>query len=377
MRRRYPAVHTPLQTTAEGAMNHVTVTRATTLKAKPPEGQLGFGTYFTDHMLLADYRPGSGWGNPRITPYGPLSLDPAAKALHYAQAVFDGLKAFRGVDGRVRLFRPLRHFARLERSAEALCIPALDPEMALDWLLKLLRLEVAWTPAAAGTALYVRPVIIATEPSLGVRPSETYLYYVLLSPVGAYFQENASPLHLLVEAHRVRAVPGGIGAAKAGANYAAALRAGEQARRAGFAQVLWLDGVHHRYLDEAGSMNVMLRIDDEVVTPPLNGAILAGVTRDAAITLLRGWGVQVTERPIAIEEVTAAARSGALQEVWGLGTAAVVAAVGQLPYRGECLVVNGGRPGPVAQRLSDTITGIQCGRLPDPDAWMLTLPESP
>lgn len=349
---------------------NIEVTRAAVRKPKPADSELGFGTVFTDHMALMEYHEGQGWGNARIKPYGPLSLDPAAAVLHYAQAVFDGLKAFRGQDGVVRVFRARRHVERMSASAARLCIPAFDPERVFEAVMALLEIDEEWAPHAHGTALYIRPVIIATEPFLGVRPARSYLLYVILSPVGSYYTEGMAPLRILVTDRYVRAVEGGVGAAKTAGNYAASLLAAEEAHREGFAQVLWLDGVQRRYIDEVGTMNIMARIGDEVITPPLSGTILPGVTRDTALQLMREWGLTVSERPIAIDEVVDAAHSGQLREVWGTGTAAVISPVGELSYRGESIAVNEGRIGELTQRLYDTITGIQYARLPDSYGWM-------
>ncbi len=348
----------------------IAMTRAATLKPKPRDSDLTFGVVFTDHMVAIPYQEGQGWGETRIEPYGPFSLDPAAAVLHYAQTVFDGLKAFRGQDGVIRLFRPQQHIERLRRSATRLCMPALDADRVMDALLSLLEIEQEWVPSEPGTALYIRPVIIATEPFLGVRPARSYLFYIILSPVGSYYPGELEPLRILVSDRYVRAVDGGVGDAKTGGNYAASLLAAEEAHAAGYAQVLWLDGVQRRYLDEVGTMNIMLRIGDEIVTPPLGGTILPGITRDAALTLLREWGLRVSERPIAIDEVFAAAESGQLREVWGTGTAAVVSPVGELAYRDARITVNDGRIGDVTQRLYDTITAIQYARVPDTHGWM-------
>ncbi len=346
----------------------IRITRATTKKPRPKDDELGFGTVFTDHMFVADFQEEKGWYDPRIEPYGPLPLDPAAAVLHYAQAIFDGLKAFRGQDGRVRLFRPQKHVERLNNSAERLCIPPLDPELALRSLVELVRLEQAWVPSSVGTALYVRPVIIASEPFLGVRPAKSYIYYVILSPVGAYYAEGLNPVRIRVEDKEIRAIPG-MGAAKTGGNYAASLHAAEQAHRAGFTQVLWLDAVHRTYVDEVGTMNIMFRLGDEVVTPPLAGTILPGVTRDSALTLMREWGLRVAERQIAIDEVLDAARSGRLREAWGTGTAAVISPVGELAYKDERLTIGGGKIGELTRRLYTAIVDIQYARVPDTHGW--------
>ena len=346
----------------------IRISRATAKKPRPKDHELGFGTIFTDHMFVADFQEEKGWYDPRIEPYGPIPLDPAAAVLHYAQAIFDGLKAFRGQDGKVRLFRPQKHVERLNNSARRLCIPPLDPELALQSLVTLVGLEQAWVPASVGTALYVRPVIIANEPFLGVRPAKSYIYYVILSPVGAYYAEGMNPVKIMVEAEYVRATPG-MGAAKTGGNYAASLYPAEEAHHKGFTQVLWLDARERKYVDEVGTMNIMFRLGDEVVTPPLTGTILPGVTRDSALTLMREWGLRVAERQIAIDEVIAAARSGRLVEAWGTGTAAVISPVGELSYKGERLVIHGGKIGELSQKLYDTIVEIQYGAAPDPHGW--------
>ena len=346
----------------------IRISRATAKKPRPKDHELGFGTIFTDHMFVANFQEEKGWYDPRIEPYGPIPLDPAAAVLHYAQAIFDGLKAFRGQDGKVRLFRPQKHVERLNNSARRLCIPPLDPELALQSLVTLVGLEQAWVPASVGTALYVRPVIIASEPFLGVRPAKSYIYYVILSPVGAYYAEGMNPVKIMVEAEYVRATPG-MGAAKTGGNYAASLYPAEEAHHKGFTQVLWLDARERKYVDEVGTMNIMFRLGDEVVTPPLTGTILPGVTRDSALTLMREWGLRVAERQIAIDEVIAAARSGKLVEAWGTGTAAVISPVGELSYKGERLVIHGGKIGELTQRLYDAIVDIQYARVPDTHGW--------
>ena len=347
----------------------IRISRATTKKAKPKDSELTFGTVFTDHIFVMDFQEEKGWYDPRVEPYGPLSMDPAAAVLHYAQAVFDGLKAFRGRDGQVRLFRPQKHVERLIQSSQRLCIPPLDPDIALKSLVTLVGIEKDWVPSTVGTSLYVRPTIIASEPFLGVRPAKSYIYYVILSPVGAYYPEGINPVKILVVDTYVRAVEGGVGAAKTGVNYAASLYAAEEAKHAGFTQVLWLDGRERKYIDEVGTMNIMMKIGDEIVTPPLSGTILAGVTRDSALTLMRDWGLRVSERPVTIDEVAAAARKGALDEVWGTGTAAVISPVGELSYRGERIVINEGKIGKLTQRLYDAIVGIQYGTAPDTRGW--------
>ena len=291
-------------------LDPIRIAKATTLKRKPKDAELGFGQIFTDHMFLADFQEEKGWYDPRIEPYGPIPMDPAAAVLHYAQAVFDGLKAFRGVDGKIRLFRPQKHVERMNNSAKRMCIPPLDPEMALESIVQLVGLERDWVPRTVGTSLYVRPTIVATEAFLGVRPAKSYVYFVILSPVGAYYPEGMAPVKIRVEERYVRAVEGGLGEAKTGANYAASLMPGEEAKHEGYTQVLYLDGVHRRYLDEVGTMNLMVRIGDEVLTPPLSGTILPGVTRDSVLTLLRDWGIQATERRSASTRSSRRTRRG-------------------------------------------------------------------
>ena len=347
----------------------IRITRSTTTKRKPKDSELTFGTVFTDHMFLMDFHEEKGWYDPRIEPYGPFSLDPATAVLHYAQALFEGLKAFRGVDGQIRLFRPQKHAERLNVTARRLCIPTIEPELILRSWTTLVDVDRDWVPSSVGTSLYIRPTVIASEPFLGVRPAKRYVYYVILSPVGAYYPEGINPVKIKVIDDYVRACPGGLGEAKTGGNYAASLLAAEEAKHEGFTQVLWLDGVHRKYLEEVGTMNLMLRLGDEVITPPLAGTILAGVTRDSALTLLRDWGVRVSERPVSIDEVAAAARAGTLQEVWGTGTAAVISPVGELAYRGERIVIHDGKIGELTKRLYDAIVGVQYATAPDTHGW--------
>src|SRR5499425_2682735 len=347
----------------------IRITQATVKKQKPKDKDLTFGTVFTDHMFVMDFQEEKGWYDPRIEPYGPFPMDPAAAVLHYAQAVFDGLKAFRTKSGRVVLFRPQKHVARLIESSRRLCIPPLDPELALKSLVTLVGMEKDWVPSTVGTSLYVRPTIIANEAFLGVRPAKSYIYYVILSPVGAYYPEGMAPVKILVVDKYVRAVDGGVGGAKTSGNYAASLFAADEAKHEGFTQVLWLDGVHRKYLDEVGTMNIMVKIGDEVLTPPLTGTILPGVTRDSAIALMRKWGLKVSERQISIDDVVHAHRRGTLKEVWGTGTAAVISPVGELAYKGERMVINDGAIGPLTQKLYDAIVGIQYAKVPDPHAW--------
>lgn len=342
-------------------------------KEKPHPDQLGFGKYYTDHMLIMEYEEGKGWHNPRIAPYQPIELDPAAKVFHYGQTIFEGMKAYRTEDGRVLLFRPRKNFERLNRSCSRLSIPQLDEDFLLDSLVELLRVDREWVPDAPGTSLYIRPFVIATEPALGLAPSNRYLYMVILSPVGMYYKEGIKPVRIYVEPEYVRAVRGGTGEAKTAGNYAASLKAQEKAEEKGYTQVLWLDGVERRYVEEVGSMNVFFKIGDTVVTPSLNGSVLAGVTRDSVIHMIRHWGINVEERPLPIDEVVAAARNGTLTEAFGSGTAAVISPIGELQVGGENITIGGGTTGELTSRLYDTLTGIQCGRIPDPFGWTMEI----
>ena len=351
----------------------IRITKTAQKKQKPKDKDLAFGTDFTDHMFLVDFQEEKGWYDPRVEPYGPLALDPATAVLHYGQGLFEGLKAFRGKDGKIRLFRPNKHVERLNRTATKMCIPTLDPDLVLKSWTTLVDVDRDWVPSALGTSLYIRPTIIASEAFLGVRPAKEYLYFVIMSPVGAYYPEGMAPVKIKVIDNYVRAVVGGLGEAKTSANYAASLHAAEDAKHEGFTQVLWLDGVHHKYVEEVGTSNIMLKIGDEIITPPLAGTILAGVTRDSVLALLREWGMRVSERPISIDEVVEAAHKGTLEEVWGTGTAAVVSPVGELSYKGERIVVNGGGIGPLTQKLYDTIVEIQYGIARDTRGWTLEL----
>lgn len=347
----------------------IAIDRTPSPRPHPPDSELKFGRVFTDHMLLVDYEEGVGWKNARVVPFGPLPFSPAAAGLHYGQSMFDGLKAFRGIDGKVRVFRADRHAARMVEGAARLCMPALPVEDLRQAIAEFVRVERDWIPSSPGTALYLRPTQIATEPFLGVRPSTQYLFFLIASPVGAYYAEGFGPVRIRIEDKYVRAAPGGLGAVKAAANYVASLYAAEEAKHAGYAQVLWTDAVEHAALEEVGSMNAFLRIGDEIATPALSGTILGGVTRDCVITLLRRWGFAVNERRILVEEVLRAHRAGTLREVFGTGTAAVISPVGELGWKDQRLVIGDGQPGELSQRLFKAITDIQYGHAPDPDGW--------
>ncbi|KFA93045.1 branched-chain amino acid aminotransferase [Archangium violaceum Cb vi76] len=348
----------------------IEVQRAPTLKPKPASEGLGFGKYFTDHMFRMDYAPERGWHQARILPHGPLGLDPGAAVLHYAQAVFDGSKVFRGKDGQLRAFRIMDHCKRLYTSAERLAMAPVPPELAREAIETLVKLEADWVPGAPGTALYVRPTVIASEAFLGVRPADKYIFFIILSPVGSYFSGGAEPVRIWVEQQHTRAAKGGLGGAKAAANYAAGLQASMEAKKRGYAQVLWLDAAEHRYIEEVGTMNLFVRIGDEVITPPLDGTFLPGITRESALTLLRDWGMKVSERKLSVDELREAHKKGELREVFGTGTAAVISPVGALGFREGQLVIGDGKVGEVSQRLYDTLTGIQYGTHPDRHGWM-------
>jgi branched-chain amino acid aminotransferase len=348
----------------------LTTTTRSQLKQKPDENHLGFGTHFTDHMFNMDYNPEKGWHNPRIEPYAPFVVDPSIMVFHYGQGVFEGLKAYRTAADKIQLFRPRDNFKRMNYSARKLCIPEVDESFALEALKELLRIEQEWVPRAEGTSLYIRPTIIATDPYLGVRAAHTYRYFIILCPVGAYYPEGFNPIKIMVTREHVRAVRGGIGDTKTMGNYAASLLAGEKAHQAGYTQVLWLDGVEQRYVEEVGSMNIHFVIGGELVTPMLNGSILPGVTRDSVVALARSWGMNVSERLIAIDEVFDAHAAGTLSEVFGSGTAAVISPVGELRFGEKTITIGQGKVGPVAQRLFSTIMDMQYGRSEDLMGWI-------
>ncbi|MBU4344080.1 MAG: branched-chain amino acid aminotransferase [Desulfobacteraceae bacterium] len=348
----------------------LTITKSDTLKPKPDNSSLGFGTIFTDHMFNMDYNPDNGWHNPRIESYTPIEMDPATAVLHYGQAVFEGLKAYKTDSGAVRFFRPKDNFKRLNRSCRMLCIPEFNENFVFDAMKQLIALEKNWIPGAPETSLYIRPTIIATDPFLGVRASYTYRFFIILSPVGAYYSEGFNPVKIWVTKNHVRAVRGGIGEAKAAGNYAASLYAGEEAHKNGYTQVLWLDGVHQKYVEEVGSMNIFFVIDDELVTPMLNGSILPGITRDSVIIMAKKWNIKVSERRISIDELIDAHDSEKLQEVFGSGTAAVISPVGEMKYGNRVINIGGGKVGPVANRLYQAITDIQYGRTEDTQGWI-------
>ncbi|MDR0842516.1 MAG: branched-chain amino acid aminotransferase [Acidobacteriota bacterium] len=354
-------------------IKYIRIDKTTRPKTKPDWTRLPFGHYYTDHMFIADYTEGRGWHDARIVPYAPLSLDPAAMVFHYAMEVFEGLKAYAAKDGRTLLFRPWENAKRLNSSAERICMPAYPEDGFLNAIKALVRTDADWVPRLPDTSLYIRPFMIATEPHLGVRASSRFQFIIIASPVGAYYPEGLDPVKIYIEDEYVRAVKGGTGFTKCGGNYAASIIAQKKAETLGFTQVLWLDGVEKKYIEEVGAMNVMFQIGDEVATPELGGSILPGITRSSVIELLRSWNVKTTERRISVDELHAAAQSGALREAFGTGTAAVISPIGDLSINGESLQIADGGIGPLSRRLYDTLTGIQWGNQPDPFGWTCEL----
>ncbi|MCI9467122.1 MAG: branched-chain amino acid aminotransferase [Ruminiclostridium sp.] len=353
-------------------MLDIKVTRTTSPKAKPT-GKLGFGRIFTDHMFLMNYTRGKGWHDPRIEPYHDLTLSPAAMVFHYGQEMFEGLKAYKGDDGTNYLFRPDMNAKRTNDTNDRLCIPQVPVEDYVQAVKAIVAVDQDWIPTEPGTSLYIRPFIIATEPFLGVDVSETFLFMIILSPSGAYYESGLEPVGIWIEDDYVRAVRGGMGYAKTGGNYAASLAAQVKAHGDGYSQVLWLDGVERKYIEEVGAMNIFFKIDGKIVTPVLNGSILPGITRNSVLELCRSWGMEVEERKVSVEELLQAQKDGKLEECFGSGTAAVISPVGKLRYKDEVMTIGGGAIGPVSQKLYDTVTGIQLGRLEDPFGWRVVV----
>ena len=352
----------------------IKITKTTTPKQKPAPGQpLGFGKIFTDHMFVMNYTEGKGWHDARIVPYENLSLAPAAMVFHYGQEMFEGLKAYKGVDGNGYLFRPDMNAKRTNNTNERLVIPRLPVEDFVEAVRAVVDIDRDWVPTDPGTSLYIRPFIIATDEFLGVAPSKTYLFIIILSPSGAYYESGLEPVGIWIEDEYVRAVKGGMGFAKTGGNYAASLIAQVKAHDDGYSQVLWLDGVERKYIEEVGSMNIMFKIAGKVVTPMLNGSILPGITRDSILTVCRDWGYEVEERRISVDELVAAAKNGTLEEVWGTGTAAVVSPVNKLRYEDDVMLIGDGGIGELTQKLYDELTGIQWGKLEDKRGWRVTV----
>lgn len=349
---------------------NISIQRTTHPKAKPDMENLGFGNVFTDHMFVMDYAEDKGWHDPRIIPYGPFEIEPSAMVFHYGQEMFEGMKAYKAENGDIQLFRPMMNIHRTNITNERICIPQINEDHMLEAIKALVALEKDWIPSASGTSLYIRPFIIATDPFLGVRPSSTYKFMIICSPVGAYYKAGINPVRIYVEEEYVRAVRGGVGFAKTGGNYAASLKAQLKAKEQGFAQVLWLDGIERKYVEEVGTMNVFFVIDGEVITPSLEGSILPGVTRNSTIELLKTWGIPVTERKLEIAEVFKAAEEGKLQEVFGTGTAAVISPVGELKWKEKDIIINNNEIGTISKRVYDTITGMQTGKVNDEFGWI-------
>lgn len=353
-------------------MLDIKITRTTSPKAKPA-GKLGFGRIFTDHMFVMEYTRGKGWHDPRIEPYHDLTLSPAAMVFHYGQEMFEGLKAYKGKDGTNYLFRPDMNAKRTNDTNDRLCIPRVPVEDYVQAVKAIVSVDQDWIPTEPGTSLYIRPFIIATEPFLGVDVSETFLFLIILSPSGAYYESGLEPVGIWIEDDYVRAVRGGMGFAKTGGNYAASLAAQVKAHGDGYSQVLWLDGVERKYIEEVGAMNIFFKIDGKIVTPMLNGSILPGITRNSVLELCRSWGMDVEERRISVDELLQAQKDGKLEECFGSGTAAVISPVGKLRYQDEVMTIGGGKIGPVSQKLYDTVTGIQLGELEDPFGWRVVV----
>lgn len=348
----------------------ITIKKTTTPKQKPDETNLPFGTFMTDHMFVMHYDTDQGgWHDPEIVPYGPITLMPACSVFHYAQECFEGMKAYRTPDGSIQLFRPRENIKRMNTSCDRLCIPAIPEDVMYDALKTLVEVDQDWVPHLPGTSLYIRPFVFGTENYVGLRIPDHYVFMIICCPVGNYYKEGINPVKIVIEDQDVRAVRGGTGYTKAGANYAASMRAENRAEKAGYTQVLWLDGVHRKYIEEVGSMNVMFKIAGKIVTPELAGSVLPGITRKSCLEMMRSWGYEVEERLISIDELIEAVKNGTLEEAWGTGTAAVVSPIGTLNYMGEEFVVGNGGIGEVTQRLYDSLTGIQWGKIEDNFGW--------
>ncbi len=336
----------------------IKITKSRNLKEKPDSNGLGFGQIFSDHMFMMEYNKKEGWHDARIVPYGPLSLDPASTVFHYGAEIFEGLKAYRRPDGKVQLFRPTENIRRMNNSAERLCLPQLDEEFALKAIDTLVKLDEDWVPSAPGTSLYIRPFMFGADPHLGVHAVDHAVFVIITGPVGSYYKEGINPVKIMIETEDVRAVRGGTGYAKCGGNYAASLRAGEKAEEKGYSQVLWLDGVERKYIEEVGAMNVMFKIGDEVVTPALTGSVLPGITRKSCVEILKSKGMKVSERLLSVDELIGAAKDGNLVEAWGCGTAAVVSPISHLAYKGEVYEIGNSKIGTLTKELYDILSLI-------------------
>lgn len=346
---------------------------ASALKALPAEDQLGFGNYFTDHMFKMSWSKEKGWHDARICPYRDFSMDPAAMVFHYGQAIFEGLKAYRGKDDQLLLFRPMDNFKRMNQSAMRMCMPRFPEDKILQALKALLYLDKRWVPGAKGSSLYIRPTMIASQPALGVKPALEYLFYIILSPVGSYYSEGFGPTRIYVSDEYVRAVQGGVGQAKTAGNYAASLYMSQLAKKEGYTQVLWLDACEHKYIEEVGTSNIFFVIDGKLVTPPLGGSILAGITRDSVIALAKSWDIEVVEQRLTIDEILEKNQAGRLSEAFGTGTAAVVSPVGELRYQGKTHRIADGKTAELAARLFNELQGLQYGHREDPFNWLVRI----
>jgi len=351
------------------------VTRNPNPGTMPPVDKLGFGKVFSDHMFVMDYNSKEGWHDARIVPYGPLSLSPAASVFHYAGEVFEGLKAYRRKDGKVQLFRHDANVERLNISAERIGLPQVPADIAMAAIEQLVEVDQNWVPSDPGTSLYIRPFLFSTDPELALHGIHEAMFVIILSPSGSYYAEGINPVKIMLETEDVRAVRGGTGYTKCGGNYAASNRAGDKAMEKGYSQVLWLDGVERKYVEEVGAMNVMFKVEGKVITPALNGSILSGITRRSCIQMIKSWGMDVEERLISIDELVEAAKNGKLEEAWGCGTAAVISPIGELCYQDVKYTINDFKIGPTAQKLYDELTGLQWGDKPDPFGWTKVIGE--
>ena len=351
----------------------IKLVKTTSPKSKPDPDTLGFGQIFSDHMFRMEYNPQEGWHNARIVPFENISLHPASTVLHYGAEIFEGLKAYRRADGKVQMFRPIENIRRLNNSAERLCLPQIPEDVALEVLTEFVKVEQDWTPYKKGTSLYLRPFLFGDDKTLGVHTIKEAQFIIIASPVGSYYKEGINPVRIMIESDDVRAVRGGTGYAKCGGNYAASTRAGKKAETQGYSQVLWLDGVERKYIEEVGAMNVMFKIAGKVVTPKLTGSILPGITRKSCIEVLKSEGYTVEERLLSVDELGKALADGTLEEAWGCGTAAVVSPIGELNYLGQKYIINNNQIGAVTQHLYDTLTGIQWGEIEDKFGWTYQL----
>ena len=355
-------------------MLNIRIEKTTCPKAKPAdESKLGFAKLFSDHMFVMDYAEGKGWHDARVVPYAPFSLDPATVVLHYAQELFEGMKAYRTAEGKIQLFRPECNAQRFADGCERMGIPPIPVEDFIDAVKALVKVDEEWVPHMDGTSLYIRPFVIATDVGLGVHASKNYIFCVIAAPSGAYYAEGINPVKIYVEDEYIRAAPGLTGAVKCGGNYAASIKAGELAEKKGYSQVLWLDGVEKKYVEEVGAMNIMFKIDGKIYTAACTGTVLPGVTRRSIIELCRDWGYEVIEGKLAIADIMQAGREGKLEEVWGTGTAAVVSPVKELTWKDESVQISGGKIGELTQKLYDTLTGMQWGKLPDTKGWIVAV----